>query len=184
MLVILAHLAPVLLGCAGGYAVVELCPDCEDTAVEPLDGEYLLDLSINEVMASNSLSWVDDDESSPDWIELYNGSELEIDLDGFLLRDELEGGEPSEIRGSLVVPAGGFVLLLADGDGSKGAEYLDMKLSSDGEQLGLYTPDDQALDLLEFGLQLQDMALAREKDGKADSWVNQAMGTPGESNED
>ena len=96
MLVILAHLAPVLLGCAGGYAVVELCPDCEDTAVEPLDGEYLLDLSINEVMASNSLSWVDDDESSPDWIELYNGSELEIDLDGFLLRDELEGGEPSE----------------------------------------------------------------------------------------
>ncbi len=184
MLAILTLFSP-LLGCAGGYAVIGECPDCVDTGEEiPLDGEYLLDVTINEVMASNSLSWVDEDETSPDWIEIYNGSEIEVDLDGFLLRDDLEEGEPSEIKGSLVVPAGGFVLLLADGDGSKGTEYLDMKLSSDGEQLGLYTPDDQALSLLEFGLQLEDMSLAREKDGKEDSWTYRAMGTPGESNED
>lgn len=181
---VLPALWTALLACSGGYATIETCVDCEDSASAPLTGEIYLELSINEVMAKNGESWVEEDDSRPDWIEIYNGSEAEVDLDGFLLRDNLEDEEASLIDGTLIVPPGEFVLLLADGEGTKGPEYLDMKLSADGEELGLFTPDDQALDLMEFGLQLEDMALAREEDGEEDSWIYVPMGTPGSSNDD
>ena len=44
-------------------------------------------LVINEIMASNSATILDEDGDSPDWIELYNRSQHPINLDGFGLSD-------------------------------------------------------------------------------------------------
>ncbi len=171
-----------LLACTGGGVVLDDVgpgPDSEDS--EP-GGEHLIELSINEIMADNVTSYVDDDGGTPDWIELHNASDIDIDIEGFAVSDDFEEPLKSRISGSLVVPSGGFALLFAN-DGN-GAGELAFGLDSDGEELGLYTPEGQAIDLLEFGPQVQDMALARVEDGVEGEWEYVFGGTPGESNED
>ena len=42
---------------------------------------------INEICSSNKRSLVDENVGSPDWIELYNSSESEINLAGYALSD-------------------------------------------------------------------------------------------------
>lgn len=175
----------LLIACTGGAAVigtpVECDTGCEDTA-PPEGGEHLIQLSINEIMAENGESLLTDAGETPDWFELYNASDIDIDLDGFLVRDDLESDEPEAIDGTLIVPAGGFALILADGAPGEGADHLLLKLNSGGEDLGIYTPDDQAIDLITYGEQVRDLALARTEDG-GEEWTYIAGGTPGESNE-
>jgi hypothetical protein len=172
-----------LIACDGGGVVLTVDTDTTDTSEtgDPITGPQTINLHINELMAENRESLVLEDASSPDWVELYNASDVDLDLDGFMLRDDLAEGEPSVINGTLVVPAGGFVVLYADG--GSGVDHLDFKLNSAGEELGIYTPDDQPIDLLQFGQQVRDMALARAEDGVEDTWTYVSMGTPGESNE-
>ena len=173
-----------LFACTGtGGVVLDDAPsdDSDQPADDTASGEHLIELSINEVMADNATSLLDDEGMAPDWIEVYNASAFDVDLDGFGLTDDFE--EPLKaVIGAVVVPAGEFVLLYAD-QGS-GPDHLGFKLDATGEQLGLYTPDGQAIDLLEFGTQVQDMALARAQDGVEGDWIYVYGGTPGESNED
>ena len=177
------------LACGPSVATLDAEPTDTGGGVEDSEpdngggGEHLLDVAINEFMAENNQSYVTDDGLSPDWIELYNKTEFDIELEGYLLRDDFQG-EPSVISGPLTLPAGGFVLLFADGgEGGSGPQHLDFKLSSDGEQLGLYTPEDKPLDLVQFGGQIRDTSLARGEDGVDDTWEYVPLGTPGESNE-
>ena len=157
----------------------------DDSSVDTGDGpggEHVLELVINEFMAENVESYLVGD-TSPDWIELYNRSEYDVDIEGYLLRDDIEGGDPWAISGSLVVPAGGFALLLADGETSLGPDHVGFSLDTSGEQLGLYTPEDKPLDLLDFGAQVRDTSLARAEDGVEGEWDYVPLGTPGASNE-
>jgi len=121
-------------------------------------------LYINEFMASNlSTTFKGDDQSTPDWIELYNPGE-EIDLTGYTITDDLE--EPNKhILGDLSVPSGGYLLLFADSDPEKGPDHLEFKLSREEESIGLYTPDGTALDLVNFTDQASDASSARIPDG-------------------
>ncbi len=157
--------------------------DSADSADTDQGGEHVLELVINEFMAENAESYIADDGSSPDWIELYNRAEYDVDIEGYLLRDDLESDEPWAISGSLVVPAGGFLLLFADGETGQGPDHLGFALDSGGEQLGLYTAEDKPLDLLEFGAQVRDTSLARLEDGVEGEWAYVPLGTPGASNE-
>lgn len=173
-----------LLACTGtGGVVLDDSPtdDTEAPTDDTVGGEHLIELSINEVMADNATALLDDEGLAPDWVELYNASEFDLDLEGFAMSDDFS--EPlKSVMGSVVVPAGGFTLIYAD-EGS-GPDHLSFRLDASGEQLGLYTPEGQAIDLLEFGSQVQDMALARAQDGVEGEWIYVYGGTPGESNED
>lgn len=174
-----------LLACVGtgGVSLDDSSTSSDDSAVDTnAGGEHLIELSINEVMADNSTSYVLDDGSAPDWIELYNASEYDLDLEGFSLSDDFSTPAMSVIGSSLVVEAGDFIVLYAD-EGSA-PESLDFRLDKDGDTLGVYTPDGQPIDLLEFGTQVQDTALARVEDGVEGEWIYVYGGTPGESNED
>jgi hypothetical protein len=55
--------------------------------MRPMHGQSLV---INEVMASNTSTLVDDDGDTPDWIELYNGSDQSIDLTDYGISDNKE----------------------------------------------------------------------------------------------
>ncbi len=70
--------------------------------VLPLEG----DLVITEVMVAPFAV----DDSVGEWFELYNASGADIDLDGWVLSDVV-AGESDTITGSLIVPAGGTVVL-------------------------------------------------------------------------
>ena len=51
----------------------------------PKDG-----LLINEVVTSNQLSLQDEVYGSPDWIELYNGSDQSIQMGAYYITDNME----------------------------------------------------------------------------------------------
>ena len=73
---------------------------------------------VNEFMASNTRSVPDitDFEDYPDWIELHNPDVSEVSLDGYFLSDD--PGEPFKwpIPAGATIPAGGYLLFMADGN--------------------------------------------------------------------
>lgn len=140
-------------------------------------------LAINEFMADNEESYLPDGETSPDWIELYNPGAEDVDLLGWSLSDDPEAPETHVFSASLEVPAGGFAVLLADGDAAAGGAHLGFKLDADGDQLALFSPDGRRQDWVIFPAQRADVSSARAVDGDEESgWISVAFGTPGESN--
>ena len=96
-------------------------------------------LFINEFMASNRSLAIDPDdpEATSDWVEIFNASLFDVDLTGFTITDDLEQPEKA-VLGSLVVPAGGHLVLLADG--GDGGIHLPFKLSMQMEMTWASTP--------------------------------------------
>jgi hypothetical protein len=69
-------------------------------------------LVINEVMSSNSNTLIDEDEDTPDWIELYNSSNEAVDIAGYGLSDEKMS---SWIMPSTILGSGNFLIINASG---------------------------------------------------------------------
>ena len=135
-------------------------------------------LYINEFMARNdSLVLEDGSESTPDWIEIYNEGSFEVDLADFSITDDL--GDPRKhVFSSEVVPARGFLLLVAGEDGSEGS--LPFKLDGDGDAVGLFDPQGTPLDRVTFGGQIPDVSAGRAPDGGSLGLLPEP--TPGSSN--
>lgn len=139
-------------------------------------------LSINELLADNGGSYRVGD-AAPDWVELYNGGEVAVDLRGFFLSDDPQDPRRHRFERSVVVPARGFVLLLADGEVAAGADHLSFALSSSGEDVVLTDPQGRRLDWVSYAVQDTDVAVARAVDGsEEEGWVYVFAGSPGASN--
>ena len=131
-------------------------------------------------MADNGGSSADPAGNIVDWIELYNPGEQELDLDGWWISDDAE--EPQRHALSQVsVPAGGFLVLYADGAPELGPEHLDLSLDKAGEVLLLTDAEGRRVDQLSFPSQGLDVAAARSSDG-APTWLLTASPSPGEPN--
>jgi len=142
-------------------------------------------LFINEFMADNDAVVEDPDEPGehPDWIELYNPGTEAVDLQGLYLTDDLADPTQHQIAQTLVISAGGFVLLYADGDPEQGAAHLDFKLGASGEEIGLFAADGvTTIDSYTFGPQTTDISEGRCPDG-GDAWTTFADATPGAAND-
>lgn len=136
-------------------------------------------LFINELMPANSGA-VDVDGDTPDWFELYNPGDVDVSLEGFTVTDDLDRPDRVRLDASLVVPAGGFLVIYASGDDA--VDHVEFQLSSEGEALGLYFPDGSPSDRLTFGAMPDNLSLARSPDGGPD-WQLTATPTPGADNE-
>ncbi len=141
-------------------------------------------LSVNELMADNETAWAADDGSFPDWIELYNDGGEDVDLLGWSISDDVTVPSTHVFAASLIVPANGFLVLAADGLPALGPTHLAFALSSDGEELALFTPEGRRADWIDYHDMLPDVSAARVADGsEEDGWHYVSMGTPGASNE-
>lgn len=138
-------------------------------------------LVVNEFMASNTTILADADGEFDDWIELYNSGDVDVNLDDYSITDDLSQPGKHLFWGDLVVPAGGWLLLWADGDSARGPTHLNFKLDADGEALGLYAPGGNALDELSYDPQSTDWSAARMPDGSGD-WQLTDAPTPGTAN--
>ncbi len=145
-------------------------------------------LYINELLASNTSVNQDGNGDFDDWIEIYNASSEDIDIGGFYITDDLMEPTfcqiPTNQPLETTVPAGGFLLLWADGESSEGPLHLDFKLSADGESVGLSDDDTHGnvmIDAINFGKQTEDVSFGRSTDG-GDEWVPMQNPTPGTSN--
>lgn len=153
-----------------------------------LNNDVLPALYINEFLAANSTCCPDTDggsEEFDDWIEIYNASNQSINIAGMYLSDNSNNPFKHKMDNDnpalTTIPAGGFLLLWADGQKSQGPRHVDFSLSADGEHIGLYYIDGREIDALTFGAQSSDRSYGRSTDGDA-NWQFFNAPSPGMSN--
>lgn len=150
--------------------------------------EDLPNLYINELMANNTLCCPDaagGKEEFNDWVEIYNAGEKPVDIGGMYVsqnNDKPLGFQiPKTNSESTTIPAGGFLIIWADGTPEQGELHLKFKLNQQGEYFGLYAEDGRKIDGVKFGRQAENFSYGRAKDGSTD-WKVFSVPTPGKSN--
>lgn len=138
---------------------------------------------INEILASNSSNAADPDFGQyADWIELYNTGIDTIHLGAYAITDNLGMPEKWTFPLGTALAPGGFLLIWADGkDTSLLALHAGFKLSSSGEEIGLFDSSGVAVDTLVYEAQAQNISLGRQPDGGSE-WVKYLLPTPGKAN--
>ena len=132
---------------------------------------------INELLAGNASATLDPDyKNFVPWVELHNTGGSAVNLGGYRLTDDLDTPTRWIIPSGVTIPAGGYLILWLDGQGSgRHAPYV---LGMSGE-LGLFMPDGTPVDTLTFGPQLSDVAYGRNGSG---DWRYYDPATPGAAN--
>ena len=137
-----------------------------DTDTDP--GKSDATLVINEILALNNKTNVDEAGQHEDWIELYNTGDAAIDLEGFQLTDHPDGkGTPWAIPAGYSIAAHGWFLVWCDDDAGDGPLHADFKLEGNGEDLAVYDADGAIVDTLSYDKQAADTSWARHPDGGA-----------------
>ena len=178
---------------------IEAKNNANKTALDPFDAptktyNYLLNtdvlpaLFINEFMAANTSCCPDDDSGVnefDDWIEIYNAGAQPVNIGGMYLSDDktnpFNSKIPSDNPSATTIPAGGFIVLWADGSRSQGPLHLDFSLAAAGEDIGLYYIDGRKIDDFTFGAQVDNKSTGRSTNG-GNSWITLPAPTPGQSN--
>ena len=120
---------------------------------------------INEIMAQNTNTVADNFGEYGDWIELFNTTNVDVDLSGGWLSDELGNIYKWQFPEGSVIGANGYMIIWADDDASQGDNHADFKLSLDGEQVWLTAPSGEVMDQVTYGQQESDMGYARVPNG-------------------
>jgi hypothetical protein len=136
---------------------------------------------INEFLASNYQVNADDEGEYDDWFELYNPNPGDFPLDGFFVSADLDDPEACPLPDGLVVPAEGWLLLWADSSPQQGDDHVCFNLGRSGGELGLFTPDGDEMDAVEWTDQSTDVSAARMPDG-SDNWDYDDSPTPEAAN--
>lgn len=164
-------LLALILAACGPTAPDDKAPDAPDTPAlvdtagvdssphEAPDGRLL----ITELMADNKGTIELSDNSSPDWIELYNPGPAALDLAGWTLSDAPEDDAPPPLPALSLAP-GAFVVLYATGESGVAADgrlTLPFKLDADGESLTLRDAEGALVDAVRWGPQVADVSWGR-----------------------
>lgn len=143
---------------------------------------------INEFMAANTSGITDEAGEHEDWIEIYNGNDVAIELGGMYITDNLAQPKqyliPVGKNGETSIPAKGYLILWADGQLSQGARHVEIKLSATGEQIGLSRmvgTEPVWVDSLSYGMMADNISAGRTVDGGTFAGAL-AAATPGASN--
>jgi hypothetical protein len=141
-------------------------------------------LRVNEFMAANDTTIVDEFGDHDDWIEIYNGGIASANLSQFYLTDELN--DPDKWRlPTMTLPPAGFLLIWADDEPQEGPNHASFRLERSGEEIGLFQRVGMVnvlVDSVFFGYQADDVSRGRLPDGTGE-WRSFTDPTPGVSNQ-
>ena len=129
---------------------------------------------INEYSASNLKSFQDNYNKTEDWIELYNNSSSDVNLEGWRLSDKVSKPAKWIIPSGISIPANGFIRLWCSGRNEViGGDYhTNFKLTQtkSGETLLLSQPDSTVVDQIPLAITLLGHSRCREMDG-SENWL-------------
>lgn len=127
---------------------------------------------INEILAKNASINTDENGEFDDWVELWNYSDISVDLSSHFLTDKYDNLTKWQFPDSnVVLGAEGFLLIWCDEDQDQGSYHTNFKLSSSGEFLALVLPDGETiLDSITFPAQSEDISFGRVV-GNEDQWI-------------
>lgn len=145
------------------------------------DGEIRVNtLVINEIMSSNKGAYADEEGNHYDWLELYNGTDEDIDLSGYGLSDE-ESGNTKWIFPSATIKSKGYLVVYLAGKTSNGLVANFALNKAGGETITLKRKTGKVVDSVKTVSLDKNTVMARDENGK---WITTKDFTPGYSNND
>ncbi len=145
-------------------------------------------LYINEFVAKNETTIADEYGDFDDWLEVYNGDSVAVDIGGMYFTNDLslptKWQIPDTKPDSTTIQPGEFLLLWCDEQPTQGILHVNFKLSAGGAQAGIFWDSNgliSVIDSLSFGPQTVDISYGRLEDG-GDIWGLFSGTTPGASN--
>ncbi len=148
---------------------------CLSACAAPEPTEQRAQPYISELMASNKAALCDGSGGFPDWLELYNPGDEELDLAGWSLSD----GSHSWVFPERTLDSGAYALIFCGGADAE--DTVSFSLSSDGETVVLKTPAGEVADSFSYSSAQTDESLVRDGEGAV---VSCAFPTPGFENND
>lgn len=141
---------------------------------EPLTDEqrqqqHITPVRINEVSAANDKA-VNDHWKRNDWVELFNTTDHDIDLEGYYLSDDAAKPRKyvitkGESTASTIIPAHGFITIWCDKLEQKSQLHASFKLSDGGGVVLLTDKDGAWTDIISYSQHLGDESVGRYPDG-------------------
>jgi hypothetical protein len=122
-------------------------------------------LVINELMAVNNSTVQNGNGNYADWIELFNNTSSDLNLDNVFLSDNSASPFKWSFPPGTIIPANGFLIVWADEDTIPGELHCNFKLSGSGEQVQLTYPNNYVIDDITFGQQTADITFGRYPNG-------------------
>jgi len=139
-------------------------------------------LYINEFMSSNLTTLQDSDGDYSDWIEIFNGGNSAINLEGYMISDDIEDPEKWIFPSIYLMPNSFLMVFASDKDRYDTTElHTNFKLKSDGEYLLLSNPESNELDRIDPVTLSADISFGCFPDGD-DNLVILVSATPGSTN--
>ncbi len=131
-----------------------LCACFEPLTEAELAAGNITPVRINEVSAANSM-YVNDRFKKNDWVELYNTTADDIDLNGMYISDDLSKPKKYQISAqesgaSTIIPAHGYKLIWCDKLDPKSQLHASFKLDADGGDIILTAADMSWTDTLSY----------------------------------
>ncbi len=128
---------------------------------EPFFGK----LVINEVVAGNDNVGSDEFGEFDDWVEIFNASDEDLNLEGIFLSDNHGGNRTKFEFPDFVLPAGEVVVVWCDNQPEQGPFHAAFGLSANGEEVGMYNQDTISIDYVRYGSIPDDISIGRFPNG-------------------
>ncbi len=140
---------------------------------------------INELMADNESTVMDELLQFDDWVELVSVAGQTLDLGGWMLTDDAGGEDGWSFAPGTLLDPGEHLLVWLDGEPDQGSLHASFSLDDAGEVLELLAPDGEGgyavADSVTFGAQEADVVLGRFPDAGAE-WAASIWSTPANAN--
>ena len=122
-------------------------------------------LVINEIMAGNVNAVADQNGEYDDWVELYNGNNFSLNLNGYYLSDN-ENELTKWTFPNVTIPANGYLIVWCDTAGnSQTGLHTTYRLSADQEEVYLTDPTNTVIDAVHYVNMIADKGFARVPNG-------------------
>ncbi len=162
----LVFVLPVWLGLPSPFAELKRATRTVGTVSGEVEGEHVLTggydgLKISEIMPSNRTSVTDETGGYPDWIEIWNSSDHEINLKGLGLSDD--GSSVQFLFPAITLVPDGRIIVFCDNINQTDAKrslHAKFKLSSLGETVFLYDSNAYLIDSCKYPIMASDESWA------------------------